>query len=423
MSVDRSKAPGFYLPESFDLTPPVSGTTATGVSVFFFPTPGIEAVKIEVVGQSSRHFLPIDQQLVPSFTLQMLQEGTRTKSDAEIANYLDFHASEISIHLSYTQEGIQLVSTKKHLSEVLPLFLDLFTECTFPDSILEKRKTQRKLSLQLEREKNASRASVLFRKALFGDSHHYGAEVISEQVDLIDSTTLRHYYNQNLWTNLTVFVAGNLNSGEFEQLVKDFSKIPNRAKSIKSYIQPPATVHKIHEERANSVQTSIRLGSWSVSKTHADFQALSVFNTMLGGYFGSRLIKNIREDKGHTYGISSHLVEIGDFNYWVIGADVEKSKTSLVIDEIHQEIQRLINEPISADELETVRNYLLGQLLSRFSSSFELIDRFRAVHDSGLDFGYYHEKFDFLKKFTAEQLQEVGKKYFSGNTPVEVTVG
>ena len=148
-----------------------------------------------------------------------------------------------------------------------------------------------------------------------------------------------------------------------------------------------------------------------------------MFNTILGGYFGSRLIKNIREDKGHTYGIFSSLAEIGDINYWVIGADVQKSQKELVIAEIYKEIQHLATELVSAEELEVVRNYLIGQMLSRFSSSFDLMDRFRSVHHSGLDFDFYRKKLAFLRTFTALDILEAGRKYFSNPPFIKVVVG
>jgi predicted Zn-dependent peptidase len=179
----------------------------------------------------------------------------------------------------------------------------------------------------------------------------------------------------------------------------------------------------ILEERPNALQSSIRIGTWSIPKSHPDYMALSVFNTVLGGYFGSRLIKNIREDKGHTYGIYSSLAEIGDFNYWVIGADVQKAYRQEVIEEIYKEINLLATEPISHEELEVIRNYLIGQMLSRFSSSFDLMDRFRSVHHSGLDFDFFMRKLAFLRAFTAEDILAVGKKYFSNPPFTEVIVG
>ena len=117
------------------------------------------------------------------------------------------------------------------------------------------------------------------------------------------------------------------------------------------------------------------------------------------------------------------LVELGDYNYWVIGADVQKAHLNEVIQEVYIEINRLSTELVLEDELEILRNYLVGQMLSKFSSSFDLMDRFKSVHHSGLDLSYYHQKLDYLKKVTPQDLLRIGQTYFSNPPFIEVSVG
>lgn len=361
--------------------------------------------------------------MIPSFTLQMLTEGTRTLSETQLSEFFDFHATEVHFTATYSHEGINLLTTKKHLLEVLPVFSSLFDQAIFPEDSLEKRKSQRKLSIRLEREKSASRASALFRKALFGESHPYGNEITEAHVDQVNRKDLLDYYQSQLWTETEFFLCGNLDSLELEQIEKMLDSLPFQQEKTPGSLPPTSTSAKITEDRPDAFQSTIRLGAWSIAKNHPDFFALSVFNTILGGYFGSRLIKNIREDKGHTYGIFSSLAEIGDLNYWVIGADVQKAQREVVVEEIYKEINLLASEMISPDELEVVRNYLIGQMVSRFSSSFDLMDRFRAVHHSGLDFDFYREKLAFLRRFTAGDILAIGEKYFSTPNFTEVVVG
>jgi predicted Zn-dependent peptidase len=353
----------------------------------------------------------------------MLSEGTKIRSEAQLSEFFDFHASEVHPTVTYSHEGMSLVTTKKHLLDVLPVFISLFDQATFPLDSLEKRKSQRKLGIQMEREKSAARASQLFRKALFGENHPYGLEITEAFVDQIEQTDLLEYYRNKLFIDTEFFLCGDLSELELDQLVAILDKIPFAATNKQITLPSVQTSSIIHEDRPLALQSSIRLGSWSIPKTHPDFHAISVFNTILGGYFGSRLIKNIREEKGHTYGINSSLAEIGESCYWVIGADVQKMHKGEVISEIYKEIARLVNEPVSEEELEVVRNYLIGQMLTRFSSSFDLIDRFRAVHDSGLEFNFYTKKLDYLRKFTANYILEIGKKYFANPPFVEVVVG
>ncbi|REG83083.1 M16 family metallopeptidase [Algoriphagus antarcticus] len=423
MILDRSKAPEFNVPEDFELLPPSEFKLSNGAKFFYIPTPGIDAVKIDVLGKGQRASLPLDHTLVPSFTLQMLQEGTKQKEAGEIAEFFDFYASEVHPILTFSHEGLGLLSTKKHLSTVLEVFSSLFTDATFPQDMLEKRQSQRKLSIQLERERTASRASQVFRKCLFGAYHPYGVEIEESHVATVTTDQLISYYETMLWQDLEIFVTGNFDTKELESLCSLLGKLPNRPVLEPVLLPGINTLLAVTEPKEKSVQSSIRIGSWSIPKIHPDFIALTVFNTILGGYFGSRLIKNIREDKGHTYGIHSSLAEIGDSNYWVIEADVQKAFYSEVVKEIYHEIKVLTEVEIDADELEVVRNFLIGQMLKQFSTSFDLIDRFKAVHHSGMDFDYYAEKLAYLKKFTAEDILSIGQKYFSKPPFIEVIVG
>ena len=136
MSIDRSE---------FTLPAPQQFQLSKGNRLFFFRTPGIDAVKLEVIGASSRSTLPNLHALIPSFTLQMLQEGTTQACAQQLSEFFDYHGAEVYPTLSYTQEGLSLLCIKKHLFALLPTFISLFTEATFPVENLEKRKSQRKL--------------------------------------------------------------------------------------------------------------------------------------------------------------------------------------------------------------------------------------------------------------------------------------
>jgi len=423
MSVDRSKAPKFSLPTEFALPAPQHFQLGCASSVFYFPTPGIAAVKLEVIGNSSRSLLPNSQALIPSFTLQMLQEGTAKLTAQQLAEFFDYHGAEVYPTLSYTQEGLSLICIKKHLPTILPTFLSLFSEALFPEENLAKRKSQRALSLKLDQEKPSSRAGQLFKKGLFGPSHPFGQEITEAHISEITPALLQAYYQDHLWKDCSLFLSGDFKTQELEQLLATLNQLPLKQGAKKEDLPAPASTALILEDRSDAVQSSIRLGAWSIPKQHEDFPALAVFNTLLGGYFGSRLVKNIREDKGHTYGIHSSLVEWDQYAYWVIAADVKKAHQEEVFVEIDKEIQILRTVLASPEEIEILKNYLIGQLFTKFSSPFDLIDQFKGVYYAGLDFSFYEKRFDYLKKFTAADLLSIGNRYFSNPDRVQVRVG
>ena len=423
MSLDRSKAPQFSLPTEFALPAPQQFQLGTGSSVFYFPTPGIEAVKLEVIGTSSRSVLPNSQALIPSFTLQMLQEGTTQSTAQQLAEFFDYHGAEVYPTLSYTQEGLSLLCIKKYLPTILPIFISLFSEALFPEENLAKRKSQRALSLKLDQEKPSSRAGQLFKKGLFGPEHPFGQEITEAHISEITPALLQAYYQDHLWKDCSLFLSGDFKTQELEQLLATMEQLPLKQGAKKQALPTPAATAFLLEDREDAVQSSIRLGAWSIPKSHADYPALAVFNTLLGGYFGSRLVKNIREDKGHTYGIHSSLVEWDQYAYWVIAADVKKAHQEEVFAEIDKEIQILRTVLASPEEIEILRNYLIGQLFTKFSSPFDLIDQFKGVYYAGLDFSFYEKRFETLKKFTAADLLSIGNRYFSSSDRVQVRVG
>ena len=423
MSLDRSKAPQFSLPTEFALPAPQQFQLGTGSSVFYFPTPGIEAVKLEVIGTSSRSVLPNSQALIPSFTLQMLQEGTTQSTAQQLAEFFDYHGAEVYPTLSYTQEGLSLLCIKKYLPTILPTFISLFSEALFPEENLAKRKSQRALSLKLDQEKPSSRAGQLFKKGLFGPEHPFGQEITEAHISEITPALLQAYYQDHLWKDCSLFLSGDFKTQELEQLLATMEQLPLKQGAKKQALPTPAATAFLLEDREDAVQSSIRLGAWSIPKSHADYPALAVFNTLLGGYFGSRLVKNIREDKGHTYGIHSSLVEWDQYAYWVIAADVKKAHQEEVFAEIDKEIQILRTVLASPEEIEILRNYLIGQLFTKFSSPFDLIDQFKGVYYAGLDFSFYEKRFETLKKFTAADLLSIGNRYFSSPDRVQVRVG
>lgn len=419
--LDRSKAPEFKIPSSIEFPTPIQRTLPNGVHLYFIPTPEIDAVKLEI--SSSINETSNSKLLVPYFALEMVTEGTQTKDAATLDDFFDTYASEVETESGFENHGLSILTTKKHFDKVLPVYRELLTEAIFPDKELTKRKKQKALSIHINRDKNSHRSSQLFRKALFGENHPFGQITEEKDVDLVYREDLIEFYKKDLWTNSEIFLTGNLDDSQLENIIREIGNIPV------AFFQNPTTGfpnqkhQRVAEEKEKSVQSSIRIGCHLIPKNHPDYFKLNLMNTILGGYFGSRLIKNIREDKGHTYGIYSSIGGLKNADYWVVMADVIKEHDEAVIDEVYKEIEKLKNEPVSAHELEVVRNYMIGKLLSQFSSGFELVGRFKSIHQAGLDFGFYQQNLDYILHAKPEDVMEVANKYLHREKMVEVIVG
>lgn len=424
MSVlNRSIAPAFQLPDSIELIQPQKRTLKNGVPLYFIPTPAIEAIKLEIVTESNKQLLPEVDGLVPFFTLNMLLEGTKEMSSFELDSFFDHYASEVDTLSSFEQQGVSLLTTKKHFENVLPVFRSLLSEAVFPEKELEKRKSQKSLTISIQKEQNSARANQLYRKALFGTTHPYGFIAEDRHVASVTAEKLARYYHEKFLINPEIFVIGNLDDREIELIVSAFEdlQVKKAMAPAEQFIIWPEK--RLSETKEKAVQSSIRLGQHLIPKSHPDYHALTVFNTILGGYFGSRLIKNIREEKGQTYGIYSSIGSLEKADYWVVMADVQKGFADEVIQEVYKEIEKLKHEPVEAAELEIVRNYMIGHFMSSFSNAFDLINRFRTIHYAGLDYEFYESQLQFFKSFTTEQVMEAGQKYFDTTNIIEVVVG
>lgn len=423
MNLDRSTAPEFQIPKEISFPKPSIRTLSNGVPIYFIPTPEIDAIKLEISSDLDSLDKNHIKKLVPSFALQMVMEGTKSKNAAELDDFFDTYATEVEPSVGFEHQGISLLTTKKHFNTVLPVFRELLTEAVFPEKELVKRKKQKALSISIHKEQNGHRASSLFRKALFGEHHPFGQIVEESDVDLFEREDLVEYYENDLWTNPEVFLTGNIGENELNAIAQALGNLPVRF-TTKTRGDDFENHHdSVREEKEKSVQSSIRIGCHMIPKTHPDYHHLLIFNTILGGYFGCRLIKNIREDKGYTYGISSSLGGLKSADYWVVMADVIKEFSDKVIEEVYHEIDTLSRLPVPHDEMETVRNYMVGKLLTQFSSSFDLIGRFKSIHQAGLDFSFFQAQLDHILSFNQEDIMVVGKKYFNRKNMVEVTVG
>jgi predicted Zn-dependent peptidase len=167
-------------------------------------------------------------------------------------------------------------------------------------------------------------------------------------------------------------------------------------------------------KREGSVQASIRMGAISISRGHPDYFDLSIANEILGGYFGSRLMKNIREDKGYTYGIYSILINYRHLDYHIIGADVKIDHVDDTVKEVYKEMEVLKTTLVPEEEIETIKNYMLGKIASSLDTVFHQSENYKAKLSEGADYiDYFDNYVNKIRNITAERILEISNKYFS----------
>jgi predicted Zn-dependent peptidase len=278
----------------------------------------------------------------------------------------------------------------------------------------------------VNREKVQNLAIDQFFESIFGKTHPYGYQITEQDFSNITPAILSDFHSRYYTPeNMAVIVSGKIHEKTTELLNSYFGNMP--LKKLNPVIPLPdfknGVSKKININKAETVQTAIRIGSVTINKRHPDYPGLKVVDSILGGYFGSRLMKNIREEKGYTYGISSSLSSLDLAGYKVISTEVGKKNTRKAIDEIYKEIKILQKDPVPKEELSVVRNYMSGEMLRMFDGPFALADSFRSAWEFGLDNTYYYRLADKIKNIDASEITELTKKYYNIDDLYEITAG
>lgn len=356
--------------------------------------------------------------------LKMLQEGTENFTSRQLSDHFAQYGAFIEKSPSFDIPSVTLYCLSKHLDKVLPYFAEVILAPTFPEADLKRLVHIQVQQMKLQNEKSNILASKKFRHLVFGNNNPYGKIIAKEDFEQIIRQDLIAFQRENL-SGIEILVSGQADQHTLHSISKYFGKTPVKTK-LDAEIKESTlneTESLINEPKENALQSSIRIGKEVILKSHPDYIKLLVANHVLGGYFGSRLMKNIREDKGYTYGINSSIVTLKHHSYFVVSTDVQKEFVDDAINEIEKEIVKLGSEPIDAKELATVKNQMFGHFQSELTSAFSLAEKFKNIHTHGLGYSYYNEYVDTLASITSLEILSIFKKYLQPELMKKVIIG
>jgi predicted Zn-dependent peptidase len=410
--------------EHIDMVKAEKRLLSNGIPVYFVNAGTQDVVKIDFVFEAGTWFQPAN--LVASLCNSMLEEGNENYTAAEIAEKLDFYGAYIQLTVDQNQGFVNLVSLGKYLPDILLVMEDMIKRSVFPEHELEVLIAKNKQKWLLENEKVRTLCQKKFTQVLFGDDHPYAINNKLDDFDRITRDDLMQFYQSFYHSgNCHIIAAGKIDETVLQMLDDRFGGADwtrNTVKTPEYEINiSPEKYH--HVEKANGIQSAIRMGKFWVPKNHPDYHALSVLITIFGGYFGSRLMANIREEKGYTYGIGSFVLTFKKASYLVISTEVGNEYVGPTLNEIAFEMRRLQTEPISENELETVKSYLLGEFLRDFDGPFALAGSFKAINDFGLDYSFYDSYLHVLRNITSGELMQLAGKYMAPEDFYTVVAG
>ncbi|MES1222518.1 MAG: pitrilysin family protein, partial [Bacteroidota bacterium] len=395
-----------------------------GVKVYSVDAGIQEVLMLDMVFFSGNWFE--EQNIVAASTNFLLKNGTKNKTAFEINEYFEYYGAHVNRNCYNETANITLHCLSKHLSELLPVMEEMLTDAVFPEEELSVYKQNTKQRLLVNLKKCDFVANRLIDAYLFGKGHPYGRYTSAEEYDAIQREQLLGFYDKYYRNGqCIIFIAGKLPKDYIKQLNKFFGKLSlsNRGTAI-NVIDTNASTGKKFKiiNDAEGVQGAIRIAREFPNRHHPDFQKVQVLNSLFGGFFGSRLMSNIREDKGYTYGIYSYLQNHLHQNSWMISTEAGRDVCEATVKEVYHEMKRLKNEPVDADELMLVKNYMMGSLLGELDGPFQILGRWKNYILNNLDETYFYKSIDIIKNITAEELQSLANKYLNEEDFYELVV-
>ena len=423
--IDRTSQPSTKEIEKIDIPHAKKYILDNGIPVFALNAGFQDLVKIEFLF-FNREF-NLTRPLLNSATNRMLSEGTSKYTGQQLADHIDYYGSFYETDENSDFTSVMLYSLNKHLSSTLPFVSDIIHDPVFPQQELETYIRNNKQRLNVENEKVSSLARRKFNEVIFGDKHPYGYYVQTEDYDKLNKEYLKeHYKNKYTSSNCVIIISGIVKEDSISLLNKFFGKpVSTNGHMVKTQQIDfnPSTIKNHLIEKDGAIQSALRIGKQFFNRAHEDYPGMAVLNTILGGYFGSRLMSNIREDKGYTYGIGSAIVSMKQDGYFFISTEVSADVTSAAINEIYKEIEILKDEPVDGEELEMARNYMLGTFLKGMDGAFQLAERFKSIYFYDLDYSYYDRYLQKIRTIQQDELLDLARKYFDTTGFFEVVAG
>ncbi len=387
--LDRSVPPPFAREFSFSLPQPEIFQLTNGCSLVWLRGVQQQVCKIEVIMKAGKWYESTPG--LAHFTVSMLEKGAAEFSAGQIAEILDMYGAQLEVAAGPDFSSISIYSLNNKLDQVLPVFAALLQGPTFPQDELDLMKDIFIENLKVNNEKTSYLASKYLKRNIFGEQHPYGSTPEIETVTASISTSALRQFFDGHFRPFEVYISGALLPAQIKEIENLFAQFDGQQLAEPVPVVQEAELRKRHFKKPGSVQASLRVGCQTVTRNHPDYFQLLLLNHLLGGYFGSRLMKNIREEKGLTYGIHSSIHAHRHQSLFTIGTDVNIEKAALTIDEIQKEVEKLQSEDLPAKEIEVARNHFLGSLQLELSNPFAVTDKIKNIRLNQLPANYYEQ--------------------------------
>ena len=420
--MNRTIAPDLKPINHIDILTPKRIDLGHGIDLLWLDDIPDDTIKLDLIWNAGSKYQT--KPLISQCTNQLLFSGNQQVISNEIAESIDVLGGYLSHAHGKDYGGFTVFGLKDSITDIFDIVASSFNMGYFPHNELEKWITIKKKEFELNLEKVNFQARRLFTEKLFGNDHPYGKLSHINDFDEINQEDLRSFYKQNyLASKPTFFLVGNAPERLIDNLKKFAAEFQSAGRVFKNSELPKSSTEKEHVSKKGALQSAIRVGRLCIDKSHPDYIPFQVLNTVLGGYFGSRLMKNIREDKGYTYGIGSGITVYQDSAYFFISTEVGVEKREDTLREIYFEMSKLQTELVPEDELTIVKNYMLGSFLRNSDGAIAMMEKYKNIYLQNLEESYYSNYLKIINNIRPDDLKAMAVKYFDSNELIEISFG
>lgn len=380
--------------------------------------------KMDVIFYSGRPFE--NKKTLSRAATALTKEGTSILNSADLAEFFDYHGSTLSVFSTMDHGGLTLLCLSRYFEQMLPEFVSILYDAVYPEEELVKFRKNAREKLKEDLSRNDAIAYRRITEEIFGADHPYGYNSSAESISsLTREDLLCHYRKTYVQENGYIVLSGDIPENTKDILNKYFSKVETGKKAQLTHSMEVEKKDgcRLYVEGVNDHQSSIRIGTRSVKRGHKDFPGLALLDNLFGGYFGSRLMRNIREDLGLTYNIYSNIELMYFDAYWMISTETGNDNAGKTIEQIRKEMKSLRNKRVTDKELDMARNYLLGNLLTSLDSTFSIASMQRNLLCEGSDPQFLNQIIEEIKCITPGDILELSNKYLNWDDFITVIVG
>ncbi len=421
--VDRKRGPAINKITKLNIPPVHREILSNGTELIEVNMGTQNLVQLEVLYKGGR--ISEKKKGASRATARLIKEGTQIYSSSEIAEGVDFYGANITSGASLDYSYVKIFTLNKYFDKILPILTDILDHPTFPDQELHKYKANSIQKLQVEKAKSELVAYKAITECIYGTDHAYGYNSTEEIYSNLNREDLVEYFDSSFGTdNRIIIISGKITEAVRNKVKEAFGKKSKLSRPFE--YQEPTVNPRRHQkiiQAEDNIQCAIKIGCRLFKRDHEDFANTFILNTILGGYFGSRLMSSLREGKGYTYNIYSSIDMMIHDGYFNISTEVGNEYLEKTLEGIYQEMEILTSKKIGRDELDMVRNYLSGNFLNMIDGPFKVAGMAKVIALNGLDFDFYRNLMSRIHSVTPEDLLKIAQKYFVKENMVEIIVG